>query len=133
MPGRLLPPHQTCPLPLLSLRLSLTMIHTQRESSSCLFFSVYSLSLLLNSSPPDTNLLVDAHKYPCVRTVYEHMENLQPHFATAFRTCALVTRLLCRLHSQELRCKGTLCDRDVASLLCIIILMSCPPSFYVPS
>lgn len=41
MPGRLLPPHQ--PLPLLSLRLSFRVIHTQRESSSCHFSSAYSL------------------------------------------------------------------------------------------
>lgn len=129
MPGRLLPPHQTCPLPLLSLRLSLTMIHTQRESSSCLFFTVYSLSLLLTISPPDTKPTRRCSQVPMCA---------HGKFTTSFchhipRTCALVTRLLCRLHSQELRCKGTLCDRDVASLLCIIILMSCPPSFYVPS
>lgn len=72
MPGRLLPPHQTCPLPLPSLRLSFTMIHTQRDSSSCLFFSVYSLSVPLTISPPDTGLLLDA--LVCAHSqVYEHM------------------------------------------------------------
>lgn len=35
MPGTLLPPHQTCPLPSLSLRLSFTMIHTVASHQSC--------------------------------------------------------------------------------------------------
>lgn len=45
-PGRRLPPHQTCPLPLPSRCLSLTMIHTQHELSSCplFFFSLFNPS-----------------------------------------------------------------------------------------
>lgn len=35
MPGTLLPPHQTCPLPSLSLRLSFTMIQTVASHQSC--------------------------------------------------------------------------------------------------
>lgn len=35
MPGTLLPPHQTCPLPSLSLRLYFTMIHTVASHQSC--------------------------------------------------------------------------------------------------
>lgn len=63
MPGRLLPPHQICPLPLLSLRLSFTMIHTQRESSSCLFFFClfflhsFWLSLLKTPTPSCSQVL----------------------------------------------------------------------------
>lgn len=82
MPGRLLPPHQTCPLPLLSLRLSSTMIHTQRDWSPCLFFSVYSISLLVTASPTDC----DPGLYHTAPHMCCNMYNLQPHFAVARRT-----------------------------------------------
>lgn len=55
MPGTLLPPHQTCPLP----RPSLTMIHTQRESYSCLIWTICPLD---NDLPACKCPCMHAHK-----------------------------------------------------------------------
>lgn len=77
MPGRLLPPHQACPLPLLSLRLSFRVIHTRRASSSCrFFFCLFSLtpSHCLSSSDADL-LLTLPSTHVCT-----HMNTCEIHY-----------------------------------------------------
>lgn len=113
MPGRLLPPHQTCPLPLLSLCLSFTMIHTQRESSSCPFFSVCSPSLLLTISPSNTHLLLDAHSH----SMCSHASVWTRQILLLRTERALVRYYYAGYISRNWGAKG-LCNRDVAILLC---------------
>lgn len=75
MPGSMLPPHQTCPLPRLSLCLPFTVIRTQRESSSCCFFSSNRLS-------PRRRPLRSLWTPWC--KIYNFI------FAAVYRTCVLV-------------------------------------------
>lgn len=86
MPGRLLPPHQTCPLPLLSFCLTLTMIHTQHESSSRLFFCPVCFRLTLSNYRLQTVTCLPVGAQAC-----EHICNLLLTEHLSSRTLMQVT------------------------------------------
>lgn len=132
VPARPLPPHQPHPFcPRLPLRPSFTMIHTQRESSSPLVFffffsslspSILLLILLTVSLGGRTDLPADQCPREHSQT-YEHMFNLPPGFGLRKKNSCPFRFYIPKKVRQE----------RTETFFCIIMVMSCPQSFYIPS